>query len=51
MSGFGVSPLNAFYVDRCGTIGRMVTTVLPLRLGFPAEDPVLDATRPNHVGP
>jgi penicillin amidase len=51
MTGFGVSPLNVFYVDRAGTIGRMVATVLPSRRSFPAEDPVLDATRPDHVAP
>jgi penicillin amidase len=51
LAGFGVSPQNMLYVDRAGTIGRMVATALPARTGFPAADPVLDATRPEQVAP
>ncbi|MBX9701431.1 MAG: penicillin acylase family protein, partial [Acetobacteraceae bacterium] len=41
-AGFGVSPQNMLYVDRHGTIGRVTAATLPARVGFPAEDPVLD---------
>ncbi len=50
-AGFGVSPQNMLYADRAGRIGRLTAATLPSRTGFPAADPVLDATDPAATGP
>lgn len=50
-AGFGVSPQNMLYADRAGTIGRVTAATLPARAGFPADDPVLDATDPAQTRP
>ena len=51
VEGFAVSPQNMLWAARDGSIGRVTAAVLPARAGFPAHDPVLDATDPAATGP
>ncbi|QNT68682.1 penicillin acylase family protein [Defluviicoccus vanus] len=45
--GYGVSGQNMLFADRNGNIGRVMAVTQPLRLSFPKDDPVLDATDPQ----
>lgn len=45
--GYGVSGQNFLFADRNGNIGRVLGVTQPVRLSFPKDDPVLDATDPQ----